>query len=259
MTQEGESLDLLAAAQQTCWGSITKGVVGTTALSALDVERPVVHYLPTVPDGEITIADLVHHTAGLPRLPSGMTNRLFTDPYRASVGAPLDPAVCVPLTERGSIVYSNLGYALLGAVLDVVHGDWFTEVHRVVLGPASISSATLSPSDAEWVAPRLFGRHIKPWAIAESPYAAAGGIWSSFEDLCRYADWTLRAGAETARTVSWKREGVTTWINREVRAAGAAILNARGVTAVVHALAQTPHTADSIASSLVERELRRRG
>lgn len=245
-----------ASASMLEWGSITKGVVGTTAWLTLEVERPVAHYLPGVPDAEMTVADLVHHTSGLLRLPATMRDRLFGDPYRAAVGVPLDQAVAVPAAPRGQFEYSNLGYALLGAVLDEVHGDWFAAVHQHVLDPAGISSATLVPARADRVVPKLFGHAIKPWALGESSFAAAGGVWSTFEDLCRYADWALEPGAVHSRTVSWQREGASMWINGEVRAAGAVIANAAGLTAVVHTLAKAPRAADVIATALIEREVR---
>ncbi|WIB13451.1 hypothetical protein [Curtobacterium sp. MCPF17_052] len=57
--------------------------------------------------------------------------------------------------------------------------------------------------------------------------------------------------------MSWQREGASTWINGEVRAAGAVIANAAGVTAAVHTLAKAPHAADTIATALIEQEARR--
>ncbi|MBT2503782.1 beta-lactamase family protein [Curtobacterium sp. ISL-83] len=238
------------------WGSITKGVVGTTACLTLEVERPVVHYLPGVPDDEMTVADLVHHTSGLPRLLPTMRDGLFGDPYRRAVGVPLELAAAIPVTARGRFVYSNLGYALLGAVLDEVRGDWFDAVRQQVLEPAGITSAALVPAREERVVPKLFGRAIRPWALGESSFAAAGGVWSTFDDLCRYADWALEPGAEPVRTVSWQREGASTWINGEVRAAGAVIANAAGVTAAVHTLAKAPRVADAIAVALIQQEVR---
>lgn len=240
------------------WGSITKGLVGTTACLTLDVDRPVADFLPQVPDARITIADLVHHTSGLPRLPSGMGDNPFGDPYRATVGQALDHTAMVPVTPRGEYVYSKLGYALLGEVLDHVHGDWFEAVREHVLEPAGIRTATTDPDPDQRVLARvIFGKTIRPWALSGSPYAAAGGVWSTFEDLCRYAEWVLADDAPAARRVSWQREGAITWINGEVRAAGAVIANAGGVTAVVHALAKPPHAADKIATALIKQELAR--
>lgn len=189
------------------WGSITKGLVGTAAAVTLELDRPVASYLPGVPDTEMTVADLVHHTSGLPRLHDGIRGSLFRDPYRSAVGVPLDLAAAVPITPRGQRVYSNLGYALLGAVLDEVHGDWLAAVREHVLEPAGISSATLVPDPSERIVPKLFGRPIQPWALGASSYAAAGGMWSTFEDLCRYGDWALEPGAPRSRTVSWQRRG----------------------------------------------------
>lgn len=240
------------------WGSITKGLVGTTACLALDVDRPVADFLPQVPDKRITIADLVHHTSGLPRLLSGMGDNPLGDPYRATAGQPLDHTAMVPITPHGEYVYSNLGYALLGEVLDHVRGDWFGAVREHVLEPAGIRTATTDPDpDQRVLAKLIFGKTITPWALPGSPYAAAGGVWSTFEDLCRYAEWALADDAPAARRVSWQCEGATTWINGEVRAAGAVIAEAGGVTAVVHTLAKPPHAADKIATALIEQDLTR--
>jgi CubicO group peptidase (beta-lactamase class C family) len=245
------------------WGSITKGLVSTTACLTLDVDRPVVDFLPQVPDKRMTIADLVHHTSGLPRLPSGMGDNPFGDPYRATVGQPLDHTAMAPVTPRGEYVYSNLGYALLGEVLNRVHGDWFEAVREHVLERAGIGTATVDPDPDRRVLPKLiFGKTITPWTLTGSPYSAAGGVWSTFDDLCRYAEWALADDAPAVRRVSWQREGATTWINGEVRAAGAAIVHAEtdqseSVTAVVHALAKPPHAADKIATALIRQELTR--
>lgn len=190
------------------WGSITKGLGGITACLTLDVDRPVADFLPQVPDASITIADLVHDTSGLPRLPSGMGDSPVGDPYRATAGQPLDHAAVVPVTPRGEYVYSNLGYALLGEVLDHVHGDWFEAVREHVLEPAGIHSATTSPDPDHRVLARvIFGKTITPWALSGSPYAAAGGVCSAFADLCRYAEWALVDDAPAERRVSWQREG----------------------------------------------------
>ncbi|SBN64707.1 CubicO group peptidase, beta-lactamase class C family [Curtobacterium sp. 9128] len=239
------------------WGSITKGLVGTTASITLEVERPVAYYLPGVPDAAMAVADLVHHTSGLPRVPATIRDSLFRDPYRSAVGVPLDLAAALPVSPRGQYVYSNLGYALLGAVLDKVHGDWFAAVRDHVLQPAGITSAALVPDPSDRVMPRLLGRAIRPWALGASSFAAAGGVWSTFDDLCRYADWALESGAPRSRTVSWQRSVTSIWINGEVRAAGAVIASAGGVTAVVHALAKAPGATDRIAAALVEQEVRR--
>jgi hypothetical protein len=102
----------------------------------------------------------------------------------------------------------------------------------------------------------LFGRPITPGVHGESSFAAAGGIWSTFDDRCRYADWVLEPDAGHSRTVSWQHEGVSQRVNGEVRAAGVVILAAAGVVAAVHTRAKAPHAADRIATELVEQEVR---
>jgi CubicO group peptidase (beta-lactamase class C family) len=238
------------------WGSITKGLVGTTAARVLDVDQPVANLLPEHPDATVTIADLLAHTSGLPRLPASMRSTVLGDPYRSTVGRPLAAEDLVPTRPRGAYEYSNLGYALLGTVLDRTRGDWFAAVREQVLEPAGITSATVTPTAPERIVPSMLGRRIPPWRLAGSPYAAAGGVWSTFDDLCRYADWALAADAGPERTTSWQRADGLTWINGEVRAAGAVIAEAHGVRVVVHTLAQTPHTGDRIATALIRDRLR---
>lgn len=241
------------------WGSITKGLVGTAAAMTLPLDREVRQLAPRFPGADFTVRDLVEHTSGLPRLHVGMGLVPLRDPYLPTVGAPLDPEKVVRIGARGHFAYSNLGYALLGALLDEVDGDWFLTVRKLILEPAGIATATTAPRETARVVPRRVGRPIRPWTMTGSPYAAAGGIWSTFEDLCRYADWALGDRDDPARTVAWQRREATTWINGQVRAAGAVIVSAGGVTAVVHALKQRLFTPDRIATAIIERELSVRG
>jgi CubicO group peptidase (beta-lactamase class C family) len=240
------------------WGSITKGLLGTAAAKILDTTRPLVDLLPEYPSADFTVDELIRHRSGLPRLPAAMEARIWGDPYRPTVGRRIEAADLEQRGPCGEYLYSNLGYALLGTVLDRASGDWFDAVRATVLVPAGISSATLDPPSGLCVVPKLFGRAIQPWQMAGSVYAASGGVWSSFEDLCRYAEWALEDGAPSHRTVAWQREAATTWINGEVRAAGAAIVQADGVIAVAHALAQRPGAADRIATGALAQRLRGR-
>jgi CubicO group peptidase (beta-lactamase class C family) len=233
--------------------------VATAASIALPLDREVHQLAPRFPGADFTVRDLIEHTSGLPRLHVGMGLVPFRDPYLPTIGAPLDPNRVVRSGDRGRFAYSNLGYALLGALLDDVDGDWFQTVRTHVLEPAGITTATTAPRETARVVPRRLGRPIKPWTMIGSPYAAAGGVWSTFEDLCRYADWALEDLDDPARTVAWRRRQETIWINGQVRAAGAAIVSAGGVTAVVHALAQRLFTPDRIATAVIERELIGRG
>jgi hypothetical protein len=54
-------------------------------------------------------------------------------------------------------------------------------------------------------------------------FAAPGGVWSTFDDQCRYADWALDEDADLNRTVDWQSEDATTWMKGDVRAPGVVI------------------------------------
>lgn len=247
-----------ATAQLVEWGSITKGLVGTAAAMTLPLDREVRELAPRFSRADFTIRELVDHTSGLPRLAVGMGLMPLQDPYLPTVGSPLDPADVARLGDRGHYEYSNLGYAVLGELLNQVDGDWFLTVRKQILEPAGITTATTAPQEDARVVPRRLGRPIRPWTMNGSPYAAAGGVWSTFEDLCRYADWALADPDAEARTIAWQRREATTWINGQVRAAGAVIVSAGGVTAVVHALAKRLFTPDRIATAIIERTLKER-
>lgn len=241
------------------WGSITKGVVATTAAEVLDLDRPLSDHLSELPSARYSVRSVIAHTAGLPRLGQGVRSRPFSDPYRATIGSVLGARDAEPVSPPGEYVYSNLGYALLGAALDRVRGDWFDAARQHVFERAGISSATTDPLAASRVVPRLwFGREVRPWRFTGSPYAAAGGVWSTFDDLCRYADWVLSAEPDGTgmRTLGWRRDGDVLWINGAVRTAGAIIASAGGVTVVVHTLAQSPFAADRIAGALLRQSAR---
>lgn len=240
------------------WGSITKGLVGATAAMTLDTTRSVAELIPEYPSADFTIDELIRHTSGLPRLPANMEAHIWGDPYRAAAQRRIESADLERIGPRGEFLYSNLGYALLGVALDRASGDWFDAVRKSVFEPAGVSSATLDPPSSMRVVPKFFGRTVEPWQMSGSAYAASGGVWSTFEDLCRYAEWSFEEGVPSIRTIAWQREAATSWINGEVRAAGAAIVQADGVIAVAHALAQRPGAADRIATGVLERRLRGR-
>ncbi len=181
------------------WGSITKGLVGTAATMVLPLDREVRQFAPRFPGADFTVQDLIEHTSGLPRLHVGMGLVPFRDPYLPTVGAPLDPDSVVRSGDRGQFAYSNLGYALLGELLDDVDGNWFRTVRKLVLEPAGITTATTAPLETARVVPRRLGRPVEPWRMGGRPMQLQGasgrrsrtsadmrtGLWET---------WTTRRG-----------------------------------------------------------------
>lgn len=95
--------------------------------------------------------------------------------------------------------YSNLGYALLGAVVERLRGEpWGEVLRREVLAPLGMTRTSPTPR-----APHATGWAVHPWADVLLPEPAqdtglmgpAGQLWSTASDLGRWAAFLL-AGDE---------------------------------------------------------------
>lgn len=233
------------------WGSITKAVTAAACEIAVadgllsdDVE--VRQLLPDLDGATFSVRNLVEHTSGLPRTHSGMGGGVWRDPYRDLVGLPLSPSFFAP-GQSGCYAYSNLGYALLGRILDRVAGGWWPRALSTVLQPAGVTTATLDPDVSKRVTRKGWrGAPEEPWPIGLTDYASAGGIWSTFDDLERFAAWSLN---DSSRRTAWRREGDAIWINGQTRSSGCCILatSAGDRAAVVHTVGMAPNAADKMA------------
>lgn len=144
----------------------------------------------------LTLAQLATHTSGLPRLPLslGMFSRsLSTDPYRGSSVDELFRAVADTPAEfiesDGAMLYSNLGYALLGRLLEQSGGQSYEQLlQRRVLLPLGL--AGIETAHADTSSPLLArgeGRNGRPasyWHL--DAYAPAGSLIASTNDMLRY-------------------------------------------------------------------------
>lgn len=92
--------------------------------------------------------------------------------------------------------YSNVGFALLGRVVEVLHDrPWFDVLSDDILAPLGMDSTTLRPESG--AAP---GWAVHPFAdvlMAEPEHdagamAPAGQLWSTVDDLLKWADFLAR-------------------------------------------------------------------
>lgn len=92
--------------------------------------------------------------------------------------------------------YSNVGFALLGRVIEVLHGRrWFDVLTDEILTPLGMTATTMRPTGA--AAP---GWAVHPFAdvlMAEPEHDAgamspAGQLWSTVDDLLKWADFLAR-------------------------------------------------------------------
>lgn len=243
------------------WGSITKAATAAAFEVAVNQgllrdDLEVRRLLPDHDQARFTSRSLVEHTSGLPRTHAGMGAGLWRDPYRDLVGSSLSPALFAPGQSR-AFVYSNLGYALLGRILDRVAGGWWERVLSTVLHPAGVTTATLDPDLTRRVTRTGWRRRSEePWPIGLTDYAAAGGIWSTFEDLRKFTAWSLH---DSSRRTAWRQEGDAIWVNGRTRSSGCCILatSAGDRAAVVHTVGRAPSAADRIALRILRESVYR--
>jgi D-alanyl-D-alanine carboxypeptidase len=115
----------------------------------LDLDRPAADYLPDFPySGQITVRHLLTHTAGIPNpIPLSWIHledehgTFDRDEFFGSVFAKHPKVRASPNTRFG---YSNLGYVLLGQIIEKVSDVSYEQyVKENILVPAGLSSADL--------------------------------------------------------------------------------------------------------------------
>lgn len=145
----------------------------------------------------ITLRHLLAHTSGLPRDASvpHWTDDAF-QPWDEVVTTtqqrkPVNP----PLAEFG---YSNLGYSILGAVVEVVSGQpWADYIQQHILDPLKMTNTIVAPTQPDDVL--AFGyyrpdeQHIRKAApfVDTKGFSPSASMASSVNDLTKYARFHL--------------------------------------------------------------------
>ena len=176
-------------------GSITKTFAAVLVMrlrdeGRLDLDDPFARFLPALLPEQITIRQLLSHTAGLATetpppwwervdgdVRPGVENLLWSEPLRHPPG------------HRWH--YSNPGFALLGTLAETVRGrPWAELVADELLAPLAMSRTTFMPEP-----PHARGWAVHPWADVALPeptpdtrlMAPAGQLWSTVTDLTTWA------------------------------------------------------------------------
>lgn len=197
-------------------GSLTKTFVAVLVMRLRDEGRlglddPLEEHLADAPIRGVTIRQVLSHTAGLASETPG--------PWWERTPGELRPELAdlvgdAPLKHpSGSrFHYSNPGYALLGAVVEALRGrPWPDVLQGEVLDPLEMTRTSFIPTE-----PHARGWAVHPWADVVLPevvedvgrMAPAGQLWSTAEDLCRFAGLLMggAAGVLSADTVAEMRE-----------------------------------------------------
>lgn len=176
-------------------GSLTKMLTAVLVLrlrdeGLLDLADPLEKHLPGTGVGEVTIHQLLGHSAGL--------SAEAPAPWWERTPGSLRPELADVLGEQTRMHtpgrhhhYSNPGYTLLGALIEAVRGaSWEQVLRREVLEPLGMHRTSTGPE-----APHAGGWAVHPWADAMLPepaedlglMAPAGQLWSTTADLLRFA------------------------------------------------------------------------
>jgi CubicO group peptidase (beta-lactamase class C family) len=180
-------------------GSLTKSFVAVLIMrlraeGLLNLADPVGKYLDPGAAGSVTIAQLLSHTAGLAAESRGPWWERTPGALRPSLGDIFGDRP-QPLAAGRQFHYSNPGFALLGALVEQLRGHgWDEAVRREILSPLGMTRTTLRPQ-----APHAGGFAVHPWADVMQPepaehtghMAPAGDLWSTADDLCRFAAFLL--------------------------------------------------------------------
>lgn len=190
--------------------SLTKSFTALAVMKLRDegklaLDEPLQTYLPQLASLKLPTRDAPPLTA---RLLLSMAAGLQYDDLWGAVSFGLDDAEFSRLLAEGpsfvttpgtSYGYSNLGYALLGKLVESVSGSRFTDyVSANVLRPLGMSSSVWNESK---VPParlargyRWEGEQLLPEETAfETSFEAAGGLYTSLRDYARFLSFNLAA------------------------------------------------------------------
>lgn len=232
--------------------------------------------------GALRIGELLAHTAGLESDPPGPWWERAPSQARADLSA-LTGRTPLRHPAGRRFHYSNVGYAMLGALVAQIRGRNWTEVVREeVLRPLELTRTSVNPQ-----APCAQGWAVHPWADLVTPEPAhdaglmspAGGFWSTAADLGRFAmfladgssdvlsDDSLKEMREPASPVAEAGQTTSYGLGLQIERSGDSVLyghcgsvpgflsalwvNENGTAVITLANATSPYPLGSLAADLI--------
>jgi CubicO group peptidase (beta-lactamase class C family) len=214
-----DSADASRPTARTVWdlASLTK-VVGTTsavlqlvANGRVSLDTPVVRYLPewkVAGAAPVTVRHLLSHNAGLPAW-----RALYKEADSPEEAWQLVLATPLDTIPGVRFVYSDLGFILLGRLVERVSGESLAEYGpRHVFGPAGMSEtrylpppswrARIAPTEQDpWRQRQLRGEVHDENAARLGGASGHAGLFSTAADLARFARLYLGSGRLDGRAV----------------------------------------------------------
>lgn len=200
-------------------GSCTKSMTATLAAAMVDAGK--IEWKTTIGDvwpkgadihpklRAVTLNELLSHQSGLPGNISDISAPAWAGFFEEKETPELERRRMIklvlskaPSQPQGKFAYSNLGYAIVSAMLETRAGESFESLMKKhVFDPLEMRSADFRSmqSATQLQSPLLWGHAqsgepVDPrTAGAENPtvYAAAGTVRLSIEDYAKYARWYL--------------------------------------------------------------------
>jgi CubicO group peptidase (beta-lactamase class C family) len=176
-------------------GSITKTMTALLVMQCRDdglltLNDAVGKHLPGIAFGDRTVRQLLAHSGGMNAEPEGpWWERNLGVSFDELTAAMNDSQAAGPADRRHH--YSNLGYGLLGEIVARLRGaSWLELVQERVLDPLEMRRTTYFPEgrSAQGFSVHPFSGQLDPEPSYDSgAMAPAGQLWSTIEDLARYA------------------------------------------------------------------------
>ena len=192
-------------------GSISKqftamAILKLEAEGKLSTSDDVSLYLPEFPYSNITIAQLLSHTSGIPDISPEYTKMVMSGPLQSPIT--FSRAVSMLVAKDAPLVfesgaryeYSNTGYFILANLVEKVADQPFDKyLERTFFNPLGMKDTLLrTPSNAKFISHRAFGFEPAPdgtrKAYDQIPgfyMRGAGGIYTTAHDLLRWENALL--------------------------------------------------------------------
>lgn len=174
--------------------SLTKSFVGILFSklhlnSILDINHLISKYLTGLNEGtkNISVKELLTHASGLPRLPSNFINN-NQNPYKDYSLDSLSKDLKILELNSKTSLYSNLGYALLGNIVEKIFNKSFQEVlKQEVLDPLGLGDIRFSSKAESYPLCTGYSNDLKVqehWTLGI--FEAAGGLRANTNQMTKY-------------------------------------------------------------------------
>jgi CubicO group peptidase (beta-lactamase class C family) len=180
-------------------GSITKTATAVLLMQCRDdgllsLNDAVGKHLPGIAFGDRTVRQLLAHSGGMNAEPEGPWWERNPGVTFDQLTAAMDESQAVGPADRRHH-YSNLGYGLLGEIVARLRStSWFDLVQERILDPLEMRRTTYFPtgSSAQGFSVHPFsGQLMDEPAYDTGAMAPAGQLWSTIEDLAKYANFWI--------------------------------------------------------------------